>query len=35
MGLFRPRKPFREMRKNPRYEVHYLAHIDIDVTRRR
>jgi len=28
MGLFAPRDPFRELRKSPRFEIHYLAQID-------
>jgi hypothetical protein len=30
MGLFQPRDPFRELRKSPRHEIHYLAHIDVE-----
>jgi PilZ domain-containing protein len=30
MGLFQPRDPFREVRKSPRYEIHYLAQIDVE-----
>ena len=30
MGLFQPRYPFRELRKSPRHEIHYLAHIDVE-----
>jgi hypothetical protein len=30
MGLFQSRDPFRELRKAPRFEIHYLAQIDLD-----
>ena len=30
MNLLRLSHPFRELRKSPRYEVHYPAHIDLD-----
>jgi hypothetical protein len=30
MGLFQARDPFRELRKSPRHEIHYLAHIDVE-----
>jgi hypothetical protein len=30
MSLRRLPHPFRELRKSPRYEVHYPAHIDVD-----
>jgi hypothetical protein len=29
MGLFQRKDPFRELRKNQRYEIHALAQIDI------
>ena len=30
MGLFQPRDRLRELRKSPRFEVHYFAQIDFD-----
>lgn len=30
MSLFRRRDPFNELRKSPRFELHYLAQIDTD-----
>jgi len=29
MSLFQRKDPFRELRKNPRYEIHSLAQLDI------
>jgi PilZ domain len=29
MSFFQPRDPFRELRKNPRYEIHSLAQLDV------
>ena len=29
MSLFQPKEPFRELRKNPRYELHSLAQLDV------
>ena len=30
MGLFQSNDPFRDLRKNPRFTIQYLAHIEID-----